>query len=68
MPNKSSPGFTDREAWPDQSLRQLLQHIDDELERRANGEAEQQEDLATLEQRLINEVKRYQQSGGLIRG
>lgn len=67
MPSHSSACFHDRNAWPDHSLRELLQRIDAELERRGKNEG-QQEDLETLEQRLLNEAKRYQQSGGLIRG
>lgn len=68
MPNQSTPGFADRMAWPDHSLRDLLQRIDDELARRRNETRNDTEDLATLEQRLLNEAKRYQQSGGVIRG
>ena len=67
MPSHSNPAFTDRNAWPDHSLRQLLQRINAELERRSRDEG-QQEDLETLEQRLLNEARRYQQSGGVIRG
>ncbi len=67
MPSHSSPAFNDRNAWPDHSLRQLLRRIDDELERRNSTEG-RQEDLETLEQRLLNEARRYQQSGGVIRG
>ncbi len=67
MPSHSSAGFNDRNAWPDHSLRQLLRRIDDELERRNSTEG-RQEDLETLEQRLLNEARRYQQSGGVIRG
>ena len=67
MPSHSSAGFNDRNAWPDHSLHDLLQRIDAELERRS-GNNGQQEDLETLEQRLLNEAKRYQQSGGVIRG
>ena len=68
MPNTSRPAITDREAWPDQSLRNLLERIDDELQRRRSSGAEQDEDLTALEQRLLNEAKRYQRSGGVIRG
>lgn len=60
--------ITDRDEWPDASLRSLKAAVDEELARRTAESTESEEELETLEQRLLREARRYQNGGAAIRG
>lgn len=74
MPKPTLHRFSNREAWPDDALRTLLERIDAELERRQAQGADQgagedgTKDLETLEERLLREAKKFQKESHVLRG
>lgn len=60
--------IADRNAWPDSQLRWLSGQIDAELARRAANNNNSEDELEALERQLTAEARRYQRSGGIIRG
>lgn len=70
MQKSTLPRLSDRTAWPDDALRQLLERIDAELESRTGQNADESasEDLETLEQRLLREARRFQKDSHILRG
>ncbi|MDN3517972.1 hypothetical protein QWY84_10155 [Aquisalimonas lutea] len=61
--------ITDRGEWPDDSLRSLRTAVEQELARRTSASARSDDDeLETLEQRLLREARRYRNGSAAIRG
>lgn len=69
MTERLRTSITDRGEWPDDSLRSLRAAVNEELARRTTTSTESDDDeLETLEQRLLREAQRYRNGSTAIRG